>query len=268
MKIACGQFDIIPGQPEENMKRMEDLTFQTSQKGAELVVFPEVATTDYYVDHLVSLADSIPGKQSDVFSQIAAASKTYLAVGLLEMTREGVYNVSVLFSPNGAIIGKYRKTHLSVDSRGGTIANETGIFLPGDDLPVFRTNFGVVGMMICKDGDFPEVPRALAVKGAEMILWMTNRGGVNRHASIHYAASNCAVLIVANRAEGHAKGGGSVIIDWEGNVLDETGAEEKILFADIDMDSAEKARTAHWQTTRVRRPALYGILGKTEEQIL
>jgi len=117
-------------------------------------------------------------------------------------------------------------------------------------------------MMICKDGEYPEVPRVLAVKGAEIILWMTNRGGVNQNASIHYASSNRTVLVVANRAKGHANGGQSAIFDWQGKVLCEAGEAENIIMTDIDMDTMRERRKTYWKENRVRRPELYKILGK------
>lgn len=262
LRIACCQLDIVPGETEQNLERMEALTTQASQDGANLVVFPELTTSDYYVDEFASLADTIPGEQSGAVSRLAASTGTHIAVGLLEDTPVGLYNIAVLFSPRGDIVGEYRKTHLSVSSRNGTIAKEADVFLPGDDLPVFRTDFGIVGMMICKDGDYPEVPRVLAVKGAEIILWMTNRDGVNRHSSIHYARSNCVALIAANRAKGHAAGGESAIFDWHGNVLDEASAEESVLCADIDMASMKADRRTHWGVSRVRRPQLYTELAE------
>ena len=262
LRIACCQLDIVPGQTEQNLKRIEALTAQASQDGADLVVFPELATSDYYVDEFISLANPIPGKQSEIVSRLAVSTGTHIAVGLLEETPAGLYNAAVLFSPQGDIIGKCRKTHLSVTSRNDTIAKEVDVFLSGDDHPVFHTDFGSVGIMICKDGDYPEVPRVLAVKGAEIILWMTNRGGVNRHASIHYAGSNCIVHVVANRARGHAAGGGSAIFDWRGNVLGEAGAEESVFCADIDMASMKEHRKTHWEISRVRRPQLYTALGR------
>ena len=88
---------------------------------------------------------------------------------------------------------------------------------------------GTIGIMICKDGGYPEVPRVLAVKGAEIILWMTNRGGVDRRASAHYASSNRTALLVSNRAKGHAAGGGSAIFDSGGSIVSQAGQEESII---------------------------------------
>jgi predicted amidohydrolase len=261
LKLACVQMDVIPGEVTANLRAITGFIDASAAKGARLVVLPELATTDYYVDDFMPLACQIPGAHSNVICDAASRNKAWVAAGLLERTTEGMYNTAVLVSPDGAIIGTTRKTHLSVDTRHGTIARETDLFLPGDDLPVFDTGLARVGMMICKDGEYPEVPRVLAVKGAEIIVWMTNRHFVNREASIHYALSNSAAVVVANRAKGHAEGGGSIVLDWEGRTLSDAGSRECIAYAEIDMDRLREARRCHWNENRVRRPELYRVLG-------
>lgn len=264
LRIACAQLDIVPGRCRDNLRNMEGLIHTAAEAKAQLVVFPELSTTDYYVRDFTSLANHIPGEHSNFLSLAASRNKISVAAGLLERDREGIYNTTIIISKEGRIIGKSRKTHLSVDTRGGSIAKETDVFLPGEDLPVFATHLGIIGMMICKDGEYPEVPRVLAVKGAEIILWMTNRAFVDTRAAAHYAASNCVVLLVANRAKGRADGGKSVIFDWEGNIRSEAGQAQKIIHAEFDMKSMRKARISHWHNRRIRRPELYEVLGDTE----
>lgn len=261
VRIACVQMDIIPGEVEKNLRRIVKLIAAAADERAQLVVFPEVATTDYYVTDFASLAAPVTGEQSEIISQEAKRAGVWVAAGLIELTPQGLYNTSILISTTGELVGKYRKTHLSVDSRNGTIAKETDIFFPGEDIPVFQTPFGTVGMMICKDGDYPEVPRVLAVKGAEIILWMTNRGGVDRVAASFYASANCTVIVIANRAKGHAAGGGSIILNWKRDILAEAGEYEGIIIAEVDRDALAEARRAHWRRDRIRRPELYKILG-------
>jgi predicted amidohydrolase len=95
---------------------------------------------------------------------LAVKHDLYIVAGLLEREGPAIYNVAVLISPDGKVIGKYRKVTLP---RGEIEAGIT----PGRDYPVFETRFGKVGMMICYDGFFPEVARALAIQGAEVIVW-------------------------------------------------------------------------------------------------
>ena len=134
------------------------------------------------------------------------------------------------------------------------------MLVPGEEIPVFDTPIAKVGIMICKDGDYPEVPRILAVKGAEIILWLTNRPRVKRGSAAYHAASNCVGVVVANRAQGHARGGGSAIFDWRGDMVADAGAGESIICAELDMAALRDARAVHWNEQRVRRPELYAEL--------
>ena len=262
VRIACIQLDIAPGQVAENLAAIERRIAAAAGEVEHLVALPEAATTDYYVEGFAPLAAPVPGPQCDVLMRAARQNNVMVTAGLIERVPEGLYNTAVLIGADGGLIGRYRKTHLSVTDRGGTIAKECDVFLPGDDLPVFETPLGVMGVMICKDGDYPEVPRVLAAKGAETILWLTNRGGVNITAAGLYAGSNHSAVVVANRAKGHVNGGGSAILDWRGRILagEDRSRDEAVLLADVDMDALREARHTWWSETRIRRPELYGAL--------
>lgn len=252
--------DIEPGQVEKNISRIQQMTTMAASNKADLVVFPEIATTDYDVDDFFPLAEPVPGKQSSRISKAASDNGIYIAVGLLEKVSEGIYNTCLLISPEGQIIGKYRKTHLSVDDRDVTIAKEVDVFLAGNDLPVFDMPLGKLGIMICKDGDYPEVSRVLAVKGAEIIFWMTNRWGVIHNNCMHYAFHNKIGLVVCNRAKGYADGGGSAIFDFDGKLISRANQQETIIYAELDMDNMRKERQLYWTQQRMRRPELYNAL--------
>ena len=161
MKIASVQMDIKPGDLESNINRACRFIKEAAVKGADIVVFPECALSDYYVDDFGALAERIPGNQSDAVSDAASRHGICVAIGLLEKTRGGVYNSAVLINADGQATGTYRKTHLSVATRNDTIAREADVFLCGAELPVYKTGLGTMGMMICKDGEYPEVSRTL-----------------------------------------------------------------------------------------------------------
>lgn len=214
--------------------------------------------------------EPVPGRQSEIISDSARSNGVWLAVGIVEKTLAGLHNIMILNSPDGTIIGKYIKTHLSVDTRNGTIAKEENIFIPGQTLPVFQTPLGIIGIMICKDGMYSEVPRVLALKGAEIIIWANNRGFISSAVATCYSIVNCTVLVVSNRARGRIEGGGSVIISpisnesaeskayqpWRQNILSEAGESEGIIYAEVDMDALANVRSRH-RIHRVRKPELY-----------
>ncbi len=109
------------------------------------------------------VAESVPGPTTARLAQVARARKTYIATSLVEREGTAIYNTAVLIDRDGRLVGKYRKVNLPYDEF------EDGI-TPGSEYPVFQTDFGKVGMMICWDSQFPDAARALALQGAEIIL--------------------------------------------------------------------------------------------------
>lgn len=132
----------------------------------KLVVFPETVTTGFNTGlsakKLNSLVDKIPGKTTEKITQAAKKYKTYVIWTTYERAGNNkVYNSAVLISDKGKIVGVYRKVHPFPTERKWTVA--------GDKVDVFKTDIGKIGMMICFDGDFPELARINGIKGAEII---------------------------------------------------------------------------------------------------
>ena len=150
--------------PQDKREQFGPLIAEAAAKGADLFVLPETLT--YYGTGLTyaECAEPIPGPSTDYFAELAKQHDLYVVAGLLKRDKHLIYNVAVLLGPDGAIVGKYRKTTLPRGEIEGGIT-------PGDQYPVFETRFGKVGMMICYDGFFPEVARELTLNGAEVIAW-------------------------------------------------------------------------------------------------
>jgi len=139
--------------------------------GAELVVLPESATTGFTpgVDPgtLWDLVGPVPGPLTEAVQQAAARLGVHAVLGTYERgpARGTVYNTAVLIGPDGEVRGAYRKTHLFCgEGRAGG-----GWVTPGDEAVVVETDLGRIGLMICFDGDYPELARIEAVRGAEVI---------------------------------------------------------------------------------------------------
>jgi predicted amidohydrolase len=138
---------------------------------AELVVLPETATTGYTpaVDPatLWDLVSEVPGPVTEPLQEAASRLGTHLVAGTYERgTERGtVHNTAVLLGPSGEVLGSYRKTHvfyLEDRDTGGWVTR-------GDQAVVVDTELGAIGLLICYDGDFPELARAEAVLGAEIL---------------------------------------------------------------------------------------------------
>lgn len=139
--------------------------------GAELVVLPESVTTGFTpalpAEELWDLVDAVPGGLTEPFQERARELGVHLVWGTYERGAERgeVYNSSVLAGPDGQVLGVYRKTHPfgpELRSRGGWVT-------PGEHVVVVETDLGRIGMIICFDGDYPELSRIQAVRGAEVI---------------------------------------------------------------------------------------------------
>jgi predicted amidohydrolase len=248
--------DVRPRGVVHNLDRMTEYVAQAAATGADVVAFPELCDTDYSDADLTGLETPIPGDRTQRLADAARKHHIAVVAGLLESVPQGRYNTAVMLGAMGGIEALYHKAHLSCDTRGETITAETDAFLAGDDLPVFDTSLGRVGIMICKDGDYPEVMRTLSVKGARIVFWITNRASVSS-AAYHLAESNRVALIVSNRAAGHAAGGGSAIFNCLGQPLAQAKSDETLLTAELDLDAMEHEHDYHWNIGRIRKPELY-----------
>jgi len=139
--------------------------------GAELVVLPETVSTGFTpgvsADELWSLMDVVPGEITLPLTRVAARLGVHLVFGTYERGAEPgvVHNTAVLAGPTGEVLGAYRKTHLF----SGESVTNGGWVTAGDGATVVRTELGSIGLMICFDGDYPELARVNAIRGAEII---------------------------------------------------------------------------------------------------
>jgi predicted amidohydrolase len=150
--------------PEQNVREFLDLASKTAPPSTDILLFPEgmtvVGTTKKYAD----VAEAVPdGPTTRALADYARAHKTYIAAGLYERDGRAVYNTAVLIDRKGQLAGKYRKVYLPREEIEGGIT-------PGNSYPVFKTDFGTVGLMICWDVHYADPARALALNGAEIVL--------------------------------------------------------------------------------------------------
>lgn len=135
---------------------------------AELIVLPESVTTGFTpgvgAGELWQLIGPAP---LDPFRAVAEQLRVHLVVGTYQRGErpDVVYNTAAVISPTGTVLGTYRKTH----PFGGERVDRDGWVTPGEDVLVVETPLGSIGVIICFDGDYPELSRITAIKGAEII---------------------------------------------------------------------------------------------------
>jgi predicted amidohydrolase len=136
---------------------------RTVPPAVDIVLLPEgingVGTGKGYA----GVSEPIPGPSTIRLGDWARQRKTWLVAGLYEREGQTVYNTAVLIDRQGRVAGRYRKVYLPREEYEGGMT-------PGSDFPVFRTDFGTIGLMICWDSRYPDPARALALRGAELIL--------------------------------------------------------------------------------------------------
>jgi predicted amidohydrolase len=164
VRLATIHYKPTGKSPRANCEEFAPLVAEAANQQADLVVLGETIPYVNVDKKPHEVAETVPGPTTDYFGQLAKNHKLHIVLSLYERDRHLVYNTAVLVGPDGKLIGKYRKVclpHAEV---------ENGV-APGSDYPVFHTEFGRVGLMVCYDGFFPEVARELANRGAEVIAW-------------------------------------------------------------------------------------------------
>lgn len=151
------------GSREASVEAFAELVEREVQPGTDIILLPEgitvVGTGKTYAD----VAEPIPGPTTKRLSELARDKNAWIVAGLFEREAPAIYNTAVLIDRQGRVAGAYRKVYLPREEIEGGLT-------PGNDYPVFTTDFGRIGMMICWDTQYADPARALALRGAELIL--------------------------------------------------------------------------------------------------
>ncbi len=177
------------------------------------------------------IAEPIPGKSTEYFGTLAKRHGLYVVVGLYERDEHLIYNVAVLLGPDGKLAGKYRKVCLP---RNEAAAGVT----PGDEYPVFQTQFGKLGMMVCYDGFFPEVARELTNNGAEVIAWPV--WGCNPDLAASRACENHVYIVSSTYEDISRNWMLSAVFDHDGKPLAKAEKWGTVVTAEIDLDARKQ----------------------------
>ncbi|KJS83203.1 MAG: hypothetical protein JM58_13140 [Peptococcaceae bacterium BICA1-8] len=245
----------------------------------DLVVLPECTFPGYILGLYGDVEEQIKKttKALELFRKKAQEYEFYLAVGLAENIKGRFLNTAVLIGPQGEIIGRAAKSFLwHFDEKW---------FSSGENFEVFDTKFGRVGMIVCADARQPEIPRILALKGAELIIDLTNLvTSDNQPDKLSNpqcefmlptrAIENRVWMIVANKvgieADTVVYCGRSCIISPEGSIIKMASSnDQEIAFAEIDLDTSkdENNFTGHFTSFEERRPEIYKIINDNYEDL-
>jgi predicted amidohydrolase len=239
---------------EENLAKAETFVRLAAERGATLVVLPEVFSWRGPRAESESRAEPIPGSTSERLRELARRHHIYLLAGsFLEKTDESrSHNTSLLLSPAGELLAQYRKIHLfDIDIPGQVRTKESDTMKPGQEAVTCDTPLGVCGLSVCYDLRFPELYRRLADQGAEVIFvpsaFTFPTGAAHWEPLLRARAiENQAYVIAPNQigknVHGFADYGNSMVIDPWGKVIARAPDKECFITAEIDRDYLEKVR--------------------------
>ena len=236
--------------------------------GADLVAYAELAFSPFYPQHratpeTLAAAEPLDGPTVHAFRQRCAARGVVAVLNLFERDGDRTFDTSPVIDADGALLGATRMVHIT----DYDAFHEQGYYAPGDaGTPVYDTAAGRVGVAICYDRHYPEVMRALAVAGAEVVV-VPQAGAVGEwpeglyHAEMQVAAfQNGYFTALANRVGAEERltfAGESFVCAPDGRVVAQAGTgTEEVLLADLDLGLVAQSH-ARRLFLRHRRPELY-----------
>lgn len=278
---------------QQVVARMIALMDEAKAKGADFIVYPELALTTffprwYHEDRAEAdpwFEAAMPNPEVQPLFDKARDYGMGMSFGYAELTPEGRhFNSSIIVDKSGAIVGKYRKIHLP-----GHVEYDTGrthqhlekrYFEPGDlGFPVWRTMGGLLGMCICNDRRWPETYRVMGLQGVEMIVLGFNTPSVNSQKGgeglaqrlFHHRLSvqagayqnSCWVVAVAKAGDedGHHLMGGTLIVNPDGEIVAELeGEADGLIVVPCDLDATRFGKETIFDFKRHRRIEHYGSI--------
>ncbi len=296
MIVAGGQLGPITRDESKKsaVARMVALMKEAASRGAQLIVFPELALTTFFprwwvsnkadFDHMFE--KDMPNK--DVSSLFETSKKLNIAfhLGYAELTPDGHhYNTAIIVNNLGQIVGKYRKIHLPGHSDNQEWRPfqhlEKYYFEKGNlGFPVFNTMNSKIGMCICNDRRWPETWRVLGLQGAELVVLGYNTPLhyplAPEHDHLQYFHNELSVqagcyqngiwsvaVAKAGIEEGCELIGGSLIVAPTGEIVARSqGSDDQIIIAEVDLDRCQEIRENIFNFAEHRQPNEYSLLTK------
>jgi predicted amidohydrolase len=229
--VAAMRVQPKPWDKAHNFALLERYAKEAAEQGATLIV-----TCEGFLDGYTSNPKHAPGVTRERFfefgepldgpwlkrvGELARELKIYISIGFAERDGDDMRNSVAVFSPAGQVVLRYSKTH-SIDEPYNT---------PGDTFPVAATDLGKLGALICYDRRFPEVPRILALKGAQILLIPAyGRDGERNEALLRTRAWENSVWVV------YVRQNQALVINPSGKIMArDKGEGDELVFARIDL---------------------------------
>jgi deaminated glutathione amidase len=271
MKLNVAAVQLSSGSDvAHNLEVAERLINEAADQGAQYIQLPEFFNFQGRFSGYESAAETIPGPTTTRMAALARSRGVTLHLGsLLEVSAVAgtFHNTSVVIGPDGELVATYRKIHLfDVNVPGAVVQRESDVIEPGGDIVVVRSDEYSLGLSICFDVRFPELYRALALAGAEVLAipaafnattglahWdlLVRARAVENHAFV-VAATQVGTSDVGIATYGHA-----LIVDpWGDAVAETTSDGPDVIVATLDLDEVDRRRQ-QIAVMDLRRPEVY-----------
>jgi (R)-amidase len=242
LKIAVVQQNGNHGQADANRKKALSFAEQALQQHADVILFHEELLIGYD-KNMKDLAEPVNGTTTQAFQKLLKGTGSVIIYGLTEKDGKDYFISAPVVTEDG-VIANYHKTHLWWNAEG--LRHEPTFYKPGNELVTFNVKGNLCGIMICYDGDFPEMTRSYANMGCTILFWMNNRGS-RGHSEVKGLATNNSIIMPVSCCcgvdeEGNQCKGGSNITGPKGELIAELWDKEGFIVSDVYPDQVEKIR--------------------------
>jgi predicted amidohydrolase len=260
LRVALAQMDVHIGDVDHNLARAGELVGTARERGAELVLLPELWSAGYDLQRAATHAETDVAVVLPALAALARRHGIYIAGSLLLPDAAGrTQNRAVVHAPDGSQIADYAKVHLFA------LMDEHHYLVPGDTVQTFPLPWGTTAVTICYDLRFPELFRSFALGGARIMLlpaeWPAVRLAHWQTLVRARAIENQLFVIACNRVGTSgttAFGGHSMVVDPWGEILVEGDDTESVLMATLELARVDEAR-ARIDILGDRRAELYDL---------
>ena len=252
--IRIAQMRVVPekGNLEVNYKTLMSVLRDVAREDVDVVVTPECFLDGYVATEDSVSRDSIrhyainpaDSPYVNAVSAWARENEAWVVLGCSRLSAEGVTNTALLLDRKGDLVGSYDKTHCQTHDAK---------FIPGQALPVFDSDFGTFGILICADRRWPEAVRTLAVRGARIIFNPTcgMHGELNR-GMMQTRSFESEVFIAFTHPQQ------SLLTGPKGDIVcDDAGNDAAYSVTEIDLSDVDAVRAGSSAHLRDRRTDLY-----------
>ncbi|MHA1703897.1 MAG: carbon-nitrogen hydrolase family protein [Promethearchaeota archaeon] len=273
LKIAIVQFDIKQFSPDENLKKAEKFVKKASLSKAKIIVFPEDFIAGPILGKLEEFADS-KNKYLKFFQDLAKKYKIDIVPGsIIEKDRYGFHNTTYYIDSSGKVKSRYRKINLWPPERH--------YLNPGNQISVFNTKYGKIGLIICWDLIFPELFRKMAKKGVGIVIcpsyWTFEDASIglkyDKNSDVNLVDSLCVgrafeneiIMVYCNAAgklilpnfKGKLMGHSQITVPFKGAIKKLEHNKEEMFIQEVDTSILKDAEKAYGIRKDLKKRILY-----------